>query len=225
MYHRVSAATADEMTVPMEQLETQLKWIVSEGLRFTSMAELLEGGLSGNSVLVTFDDAYTDNFVYARPVLMSLGIKPTVFVPTAYIGATSSWDAEAHPLMSASQLASLAADGFELGFHSHRHDSYSELSPAEIRDDVAQGVATMCALGLPKPRAFAYPYGARPTDPAAKQALRASLSTAAIDIAFRIGNRINPLPLLERFEVQRLSVRGDRDLASFKRKVAFGKLI
>ena len=39
-------------------------------------------------------------------------------------------------------------------------------------------------------------------------------------IAFRIGNRINRLPLRDRFEINRLGVRGDRELGFFRRQLA-----
>ena len=224
MYHRVSPDHADEMTVTMDQLDAQLAWVKAEGFHFPAVSEIVENRIPRMSVLVTFDDAYLDTFVYARPVLASLGIRPAVFVPTAYIGSSSAWDIDAHPIMTASQLRLLAVDGYEIGLHSHLHGNYAALAPEEIDRDLREATFALKTHGLPPARVFAYPFGGRPQSPAASVAMKVSLRTQGISLGFRIGNRVNPLPLPDPLEIQRLSVRGDRDLRSFKRQVAFGKL-
>ena len=70
-------------------------------------------------------------------------------MPTAFIGQTSSWDRDARPLMDAAQLHTLAADGFELGVHSHRHENYAELSAAQVTADVREGFAALRGLARP----------------------------------------------------------------------------
>ena len=44
--------------------------------------------LKKTSVLVTFDDGYADNYVYAFPILKKYGIKALLFVPTSKIADT-----------------------------------------------------------------------------------------------------------------------------------------
>lgn len=46
-----------------------------------------------------------------------------------------------------------------------------------------------------------------------------------VSLAFRVGNRVNGLPLADPLEIQRLSVRGDESLGAFQRKVACAKLL
>ena len=46
-----------------------------------------------------------------------------------------------------------------VGFHSHAHRNLGKLSPAEITDDAAKGLALFAAeLGVP-PECFAFPFG------------------------------------------------------------------
>jgi hypothetical protein len=52
----------------------------------------------------------------------------------------------------------------------------------------------------------------------------AALGALGIRLGFRIGNRVNPLPLADPFEINRLGVRGDESLATFRRRIAWGRL-
>ena len=225
MYHKTSPTRADEHTVTPALLERQLRWLAAEGFRFVTGAEVLRGALPEQAVLVTFDDAYVDTLEHARPVLRALGVPAVVCVPTAFIGQSSSWDREARPIMDAAQLRAMAADGLELGLHSHRHENFAGLTAAQIAADVAESFATLAQSSLPVLPALAYPYGGRPRDAEARAAMKAALRECGVKLAFRVGNRVNPLPLADPFEVQRLSVRGDESFGAFQRKVAWGRLL
>ncbi|MSU66007.1 MAG: hypothetical protein EXS38_07910 [Opitutus sp.] len=225
MYHKVSPTQCDALTVTAAQLEQQLRWLREAGFQFVPLAEVLRGPLPAWPVLVTFDDAYVDTRENAQPVLRRLGVPAVVFVPTAFIGKTSSWDRNAQPLMNATQLREFVANGGELAFHSHRHPNYAALSVAQIADDVREGLATLRQLDLPAAPGLAYPYGGRPRDATTRAAMRNALVECGLQLGFRIGNRINRLPLADPFAVQRLGVRGDESFASFQRKLRWGKIL
>lgn len=59
--------------------------------------------LPKNTVVITFDDAYRDNFVYAFPILKKYGFPATLFVATAFIDDKRPfwWDSLAHILSCA----------------------------------------------------------------------------------------------------------------------------
>jgi peptidoglycan/xylan/chitin deacetylase (PgdA/CDA1 family) len=229
MYHQVSPSTGDGLTVTTAQLAGQLDWLRAEGFTFTTLAHVAaaasgRAALGPQSVLVTFDDAYRDTWELARPILAARQIPAVVFVPTAYVGGTSSWDHTPRPLMSAAQLRDLAALGWELGLHSHQHRNYRELAAEEIAQDVQRCRETFDTLGLPAGPGFAFPYGGRPREPAPRAALRTALTAAGVSVAFRIGNRVNPPAHRDPFELNRLGPRGDRSDASFRRQVRWGRL-
>ena len=226
MYHKTSLATADEQTVTAAQLERQLLWLHDRGFKFVTVADVLRGALPEWPVLVTFDDAYVDTFEIAAPVLRDLKVPAVVFVPTAFVGQTSSWDADARPLMNAQQLQTLAAGGFEIGLHSHHHENYARyLTAAQVAEDVRASLATLRELGITPIPALAYPYGGRPRNWTALWAMKNELWENGVRLAFRVGNRINEMPPLDPLEIQRLSVRGDRSFASFQRKIRWGRLL
>jgi peptidoglycan/xylan/chitin deacetylase (PgdA/CDA1 family) len=80
---------ADTLTVPPELLERTLRHL-SKRYRFISQDEfsraLLEGAaLPPHPLLLTFDDGYLDNFLYAYPILKKLGIPAIVFAITGLV--------------------------------------------------------------------------------------------------------------------------------------------
>jgi peptidoglycan/xylan/chitin deacetylase (PgdA/CDA1 family) len=129
------------------------------------------GRLTFNSVriLLTFDDAYADQFANAVPVLRSLGI-PAVFFPvTAFIGQHSNWWHEfagtPHlPLMTRDQIASLAADGFEIGSHTHTHPRLTEITLPELRVEIHESKQILEDLLGKAVDLFCYPYGRHNSD-------------------------------------------------------------
>jgi peptidoglycan/xylan/chitin deacetylase (PgdA/CDA1 family) len=230
MYHRVDVSTADALTVTTAQLEQQIVWLAAEGFNFVSLGAVLQatkkgGALPPSPVLVTFDDGYVDTGELARPVLKRLGVPATVFVPTAFIGKTSAWDQNTRPLMNVAQLRSLVADGWDIGLHSHGHENYRTLSPEKIEADVRAAWTTLAEIGVTPAPALAYPYGGRQRDAEGRRAMHAALARAGVRAAFRIGNRINRLPVTDAFEIQRLGPRGDASFAAFKRLIRWGRWI
>jgi peptidoglycan/xylan/chitin deacetylase (PgdA/CDA1 family) len=227
MYHRVAAA-ADALTVTAVQLEQQLGWLRAQGFTFVTLPQLMAAGdgraLPDWPVLVTFDDAYADTGEVAHPILERHGVHGTVFVPSAFIGQTSAWDRPAHPVMGADELAALVRAGWSVGLHSHQHQNYAELSPEAVAADVAENLAALRAAGIEPVAALAYPYGARPRGAKARAAMVRALQVAGIRLAFRIGNRVNRLPVAEPFDLNRLGIRGDESFGAFQRKVRWGRL-
>lgn len=229
MFHKIDPERQDFLTVSAPQLEQQLQWLQTRHYQPVTLQEVIAAQqqnrpLPARSVLITFDDAYVNNLDYALPLLQRFRMKAVLFVPTAFVGQCNEWDGCTDPLMTSDQLRQLLPT-FELALHSHRHLNYKHLNSNEIKEDLNQNIAAFEKLGLPYTRAFAYPYGGRPKDPATKRAMQEVMEQSGIQLAFRIGNRLNRFPLRNRFELQRLDIRGTDSLAVFARKVRFGKLL
>ncbi len=87
MYHHVSPSPG-MITVTVEHFEDQLRWLRRHGYRSLSSAEFA-GHLAGKpvpskSVLITFDDGYLDNWVYAYPLLKQYGYTAMLFLVTSW---------------------------------------------------------------------------------------------------------------------------------------------
>jgi peptidoglycan/xylan/chitin deacetylase (PgdA/CDA1 family) len=228
MYHKIDTDRRDALTVSTAQFEAQLRWLASHGYSAVGMDQVLAAldrgaALPARPVLITFDDAFENNLRLALPILRRVGMTAVLFVPTAFLGGRNEWDGGAEPVMDRGQLAQMLPT-FELALHSHRHLNYARIGEAEMLADLDANQSAFEALGLPFVPAFAYPYGGRPEGPDARRAMQEKLRAMGIRAAFRIGSRLNRIPLRDPYELQRLDIRGTDSLARFARKVRFGKL-
>ncbi|MFG2005051.1 polysaccharide deacetylase family protein [Spirillospora sp. NPDC048911] len=165
MYHSVGSREDDPhlITVSPRRFERQLRWLKKRGLRGVSMTELLqarEAGEAGKLVGLTFDDGYADFFGHAVPLLARFGFTATVFVVTARIGASNTWDdGPRKPLMNEAQLRAVARCGMEVGSHSAQHLSLPTLDGHQVEQELKESRAALeYILERPVP-GFAYPYG------------------------------------------------------------------
>jgi len=89
MYHHISPKPG-LVTCSPENFKVQMAWLAGNGWKTLStdaFAEALAiGRVPKKSVLVTFDDGYLDNWVYAHPVLEEFGQRATIFLITGWIG-------------------------------------------------------------------------------------------------------------------------------------------
>ncbi|NYT86634.1 polysaccharide deacetylase family protein [Pollutimonas harenae] len=88
MYHHISPVEGMITTSP-SNFEDQLLWLKRRGYRSLSSDEFA-GHLNGipvpaKSVLITFDDGYLDNWVYAYPLLKKYGFTALVFLVTSWM--------------------------------------------------------------------------------------------------------------------------------------------
>lgn len=87
MYHHVSPSTGSLTTSP-ENFHAQMSWLRWRGwttLTAEQFSDYLAGGsVPPKSVLLTFDDGYLDNYVYAHPTLQAFGLNAVMFLVTGW---------------------------------------------------------------------------------------------------------------------------------------------
>ena len=90
MYHHVSPSPG-LVTVSPQIFAAHMEYLIAKS--YTTLAaddflDFLRGRreVPAKSVLITFDDGYLDNYVYAYPVLRRLGQRATIFAVTGWIG-------------------------------------------------------------------------------------------------------------------------------------------
>ena len=107
MYHHVNPHKGDMVTVTPGVFDAQMKFLSETGYRTLSAGELVEfadgnlaipspypspprgEGRERGAVVVTFDDGYLDNYVYAFPVLKRYGIKAVIFLTADWVEKAS----------------------------------------------------------------------------------------------------------------------------------------
>lgn len=89
MYHHVSPS-AGMITTSPRNFERQIAGLARAGYHALTVDEFA-GFLAGvpvpeKSLLITFDDGYLDNYVYAHPILQRYGMRGAIFLITGLIG-------------------------------------------------------------------------------------------------------------------------------------------
>jgi peptidoglycan/xylan/chitin deacetylase (PgdA/CDA1 family)/2-polyprenyl-3-methyl-5-hydroxy-6-metoxy-1,4-benzoquinol methylase len=225
MYHRIANAGPTGLTpyrVSTEEFERQLTWLQQQGfhsigfdaycsLRFARRL----GTIPGKPIVLTFDDAYTDFYDSAWPLLRRYGFGATVFVPTDYVGGRADWDAafgEPAQIMSWGQIRELSHAGIQFGSHSCGHKLLTKLSaPAAFMDALKSRKTLEAKLGV-KCSGYCYPYTA--VDRIRKLMIACSGYEYAVG-----GSKRRASDSQDRFYIPRIEVVGTDSLDAFIEKL------
>jgi peptidoglycan/xylan/chitin deacetylase (PgdA/CDA1 family) len=149
-YHAVSDDWPSPLAVTPGLLERQLSSLVKRGYRGVTFEQAASGRYEDRTVAVTFDDAYRSTLTRAAPVLASLGLPGTVFVPTDYVERSEpmSWPGIEHwrgtryadhlVCLTWDELAALRDAGWEIGSHTRSHSHLSRLADDRLREELAE---------------------------------------------------------------------------------------
>jgi len=163
MYHHVSPVEGSITTSP-ERFDEQLAALAGAGYTTLTAAQFA-GFMQGQpvpekSILITFDDGYLDNWIYADPILKKYGMKAVLFLVTSWahegpcrpqMGAGTLPDMLSHrqcmdlvaaggntDLMTArwSEVMAMDATGFEVHSHTHTHTRWDKRAESrEIKSE------------------------------------------------------------------------------------------
>lgn len=224
MYHKIAADhTKDFLTVPSSDLETQFIYLQQQGYTSIPLSDLLafvqqQKPLPDRPLLLTFDDGYRDNYEVMYPLLLKYNMKAVIFLVPSFLNTAG--------YLHKADLEAMDAQHIEFGLHSFDHKSYKTLSLKQLAADIVQTKNALSKEGIAFQPCLAYPYGAYPKRNIFKQRkFLEVLRHRGIAVAFRIGNRINALPLRRPLIVQRLDIRGDESLEKFKKKLETASIV
>lgn len=132
-YHQVQN-NFTSLSIPVNQFDAQMNYLVESGYTSISPDELCKGlngeiSLPEKSVLITFDDGYTDNYTNAFPILKYYGLKATIFVIPAFIDKDARY-------MTWEQLQEMEQAGVTVQSHTLNHRKLEELPDDEIRAEL-----------------------------------------------------------------------------------------
>jgi len=112
---------------------------------------LAAGTAPRRGVVVTFDDAWDDNYANALGALVEHQLPATLFVPSRLLGTPG--------FLTRAQLLDMVSAGVRVGAHSRTHADLTTCSDAELewevrgsRDDLEDLLGVACTR-------FAYPHG------------------------------------------------------------------
>ena len=228
-YHRVSpddkiSCRLKDMNVRPEDFEKQLNYLKSSYcvLPLAELTDKLTKDINSvrNTAAITFDDAYSDNYEFAFPILKKYGLSATIFVPTAFIesGRQFRWDescgSQARTL-TWKQMKEMSGQGVSFGAHTHNHLAFFALEGSQLLDEIIRPKQILeASLGI-KVESLAYPYGEKKDlNPKAINFIReAGYKSAFTMIQKKITREDNI------FLLPRIGVGGRDSLATFKLKL------
>lgn len=155
-YHSINPSEDNELILSPDRLRAQLQYILDAGYTPLTISEMY-GYLTNSmpipkkSILITFDDGYMDNYVYAYPILKELGIKATIFLMT--VGVDEGF------YISSDNMKEMSDNGIDIQCHTVTHPHLSTLSYDEQLKEITESRDFIKNVTGKDVIAFAYPYG------------------------------------------------------------------
>ena len=172
--------------------------------------------LPKNTIVITLDDGFEDNYTNAFPVLRQYAIPATIFLATGYLEKTNGWMTDGRrKMLEWNQIIEMASAGINFGAHTVSHPHLPQLNRAEaLREMVESKKHIEQRLNQPV-HYFAYPYG-QLNDETMQLAQQAEFKLAC---STRSGfNNLTRNP----YRLHRIEVYGDDPVWKLKQKLTFG---
>ncbi|HEY3396312.1 MAG TPA: polysaccharide deacetylase family protein [Armatimonadota bacterium] len=162
MYHSVGRHPDDYLSVAPEAFRRQMEWLAERGRGQETLSQALaRPDRPRESVVVTFDDAYADNYEEAFPILKEFGLTATIFAIPGAMGRRPDWT-DAHPvapLLDWGQVREMSQAGFEFGSHTMTHLDVCAAPLAQVAEELSRSKVLLEEQLGQAITSFAYPYG------------------------------------------------------------------
>lgn len=156
-YHKVDNYD-HPLSVSPEQFDRQMAYLAQQGYHTISpdqlMAHLNYGRrLPDKPILITFDDGYLDNYVYAYPIMKKYGFTGIIFIITNLVGHDSRY-------LNWPQIREMKNNGFLFGSHTLSHAALTKVSDEQLWRELIESRQQIKKHLGQYPKYFAYPTGA-----------------------------------------------------------------
>ncbi len=248
-YHRVNpypfeqlGPVSREITVTPAAFEAQLAWLRQQNYRSASPQELedvLAGHLAADpkALVITFDDGFEDNFLWAHPLLLKYGFQGVFFITTQYVGSETGpdWTIGDMPgcgrFLTWEQLRQMHREGAVIVSHTCSHRLLTTLDAHDLLHELEASRTVLEAHLGEEVRWIAYPAGdENPQVRAAVAAAGYHLAFTTVPGAFRKGVAALAIPRIEisasdSLLTFRMKLVGLLDWTGFKESALFRRLI
>ncbi len=163
-HHPGQTALQRDYDVDPAIFDRQMKFLKDGGYSVVPLADVYRHLADGTplpekAAVITFDDGWENQYVYALPVLEKYGYTATFFVYTDAIGRKK--------FMSWLQILDLKAKGMTIGSHTRRHPLLTKITDqARLRDEIVESKVILEGKLGGTVDLFAYPFGVGAGDPA-----------------------------------------------------------
>ena len=185
MYHDIKLMPKNNFDVTLKDFRQQLKWLKTNGYKTLSIEEFVDivkadKAFPKNSVLITFDDGFSDAMAYALNELKNNDMKAVLFINPWYIGKK----AKDYPYLTEADLKNLATNPLiSIASHSTRHLHLDKLSPEDLSAELNDSKAYLEEITGKPVLALSYPFGEYNAD------VIAATQAAGYEVAFAVQDR------------------------------------
>lgn len=157
--------------IPLAEFEAQMKYLHDNGYYTASLKDVEDflynkKKLPEKTVLITFDDGYESNFIYAFPILKSYKFRATIFlIGNSIVQKEEPFNPSRLSKLSFREIKEMLGL-VEFGSHTFDAHKYIRKKPVllsmnkeQIEQDFARETEVFTRNGIPAPIAVAYPYG------------------------------------------------------------------
>jgi peptidoglycan/xylan/chitin deacetylase (PgdA/CDA1 family) len=218
MYHHIThlqanaTATWRTLTVTPEAFEGQVKWLADHGyhtIYFSDLVAYFRDGvpLPERSIILTFDDGWTDDYTAVYPILRKHCMVGTFFPPVAWVNRSNGSKVMTWPM-----IEEMSQGGMEFGSHTINHYLLNEQTAQRITEELVGSKAALEQhVGRPVV-ALAYPGGGH--NPLAVSLVPKAGYGAAVGVAAGVDQARSDLFLLHR-----ITIPYSDDLKAFERRI------
>ncbi|MFL5899401.1 MAG: polysaccharide deacetylase family protein [Solirubrobacterales bacterium] len=213
MYHVIAAppssAQLPELYVGPKTFDRQVEALEKKGYTGVSLNQVYDAWFKGGElpekpVVVSFDDGYRSQYVYARPELRKLGWPGVLSAIAGRIGRPGAE-------LSNQMVQTMVNDGWELDSHTINHVDVSQASGVDLQREVA-GSRRILQQRFHQPvNFFCYPSGRY--DAEAEQAVRAAGYLGATTTDEGLASKS------EMYTLKRIRVNGSDGVSGLERKL------
>lgn len=227
MYHKIgdppSVSKIKKLWVSKKKFRKQLTYLKNKGYQSLTFADIVKGKKPDKqSVIITFDDGYQNNYTCALPLLNEFGFKAVFFVTVDAVGKDNYWHNPATeqriPMMTKEQLRELSREGHEVGSHTLAHPDLTNMAMDTLQKEITLSREKLKEIIGKEIASFSYPYGSGAFDGRINGIVKQAGYSYACSI--RQGKaefKTNVLSL------KRLLIRGDDTWVDFYLNITRGK--
>jgi len=215
VYHKVSDTYPNHLVVSVSLFKKQIEYL-RRRYRVISVEALVEHihqkkDFPPNSVAVTFDDGYKDNYTHAYPILKEFTIPALIFLTSGYIDSDRIlehdrlFDPRFNPLLGTSEIVEMGRDVVTFGAHTVNHVDLKKTDLKGATREIVRSKGEIERILGKEVYYFSYPFGTRAEygDEHKKIARDCGFKAAFTGITGTIGIDTDP------FEIPRCPVEPD----------------
>jgi peptidoglycan/xylan/chitin deacetylase (PgdA/CDA1 family) len=168
VYHSISEDPLNPFSVSPGDFEAQVRFLVQHFnvIPLAELAACLNEGreIPPDSVVITLDDGFKDNYTHAYPTLKKYDVPATMFLIVDRIEADGSFPPELEEqgsglYLSWSEIEEMSTNGISLGSHTLSHDSLAGLTLGEAKREIQESKRRLEERLSQTVELFSYPYG------------------------------------------------------------------